>query len=337
MESIGQCAKEVSKVIIPKQRQCQHVRTHHNICTEKIFGLPSPHLSILKNPLGFPCVVRTIALGNQLLLQCQPCGRSDPRVRRESGLVKAFGWLMTKSLPVWNLSHIRAYICIIYSHQVHRSKYTELQGDLHLMAFLLFIYGVLKLHRSLGSQQQTRTGQVTYGILTFGMGGNIPSFTCGFGDFLFGAGTRNRFQMQPLPDKLCHACAFNISHSLDASTQSARGAVGYLGLIFRCLIPLKPQGPGKKTFGQPFMSSFIFQIKVQRVQFSQKRQKVSKLRRKLLPLLALLLSLKTQDLNSSLPVLHVDVRIPIAPGQANDPRKIERKERHARMKDISVS
>ena len=104
---------------------------------------------------------------------------------------------------------------------------------------------------------------------------------------------------------------------------------------FQVSYSLKTAGTWKKDL-QPTLHVFVH--------FSNKssespvfKKKISKVRRKLLPLLALLLSLKTQDLNSSLPVLHVDVRIPIAPGQANDPRKIERKERHARMKDISVS
>ena len=297
----GQCAKEVSKVIIPKQRQWKHVITHHNICTEKIFWLPSPHLSILKNHLGFPCVVRTIALGNQLLLQCQPCGRSDPRVSRgtQSGLVKVFGWPMTKNYRITCLkliAHTRIYIymyqiCILYSPSLFffTRSVPNPPFQIYRAARRPASHGVSALHlwrfeapQEPGSQQQTRTGQVTYGILTFGMGRNIPSFTCGFGDFLFGAGTRNRFQMQPLPDKLCHACAFNISHSLDASTQSARGAVGYLGLIFRCPFPLKPQGPGKKDFAaNPFWNHFTNKSSESPV--FKKRQKVSKLRRKLLP------------------------------------------------------
>ncbi len=38
----------------------------------------------------------------------------------------------------------------LHTRSKSKNKHTELQRDLHLMAFLLFIYGVLKLHRSLG-------------------------------------------------------------------------------------------------------------------------------------------------------------------------------------------
>ena len=214
----GQCAKEVSKVIIPKQRQWKHVITHHNICTEKIFWLPSPHLSILKNHLGFPCVVRTIALGNQLLCNVSHAVDLIPESVGELNRVWSRHlddqWQRTTELPVWNLSHIREYIYIY----IYVSNMYPLQPSLFFFTrsvpnppFQIYraarrpaSHGVSALHlwrfeapQEPGSQQQTRTGQVTYGILTFGMGRNIPSFTCGFGDFLFGAGTRNRFQCNP--------------------------------------------------------------------------------------------------------------------------------------------
>ena len=224
--SIGQCAKEVSKVIIEKQRQCQHVITHHNICTEKIFWLPSPHLSILKNPLGFPCVGRAIC-ARQSAAPAMAAMRpiwSQSQSGTQSGLVKAFGWPMTKWQRITCLkliAHTRIIYIYVYVIRIviysHSSLFFQIHQEIYRAARRPASHGVAALHLwrfeapqepgvTAANKGQDKLHMAFSCIFTFGMGGNIPSFTCGFGDFLFRAGTRNRFQMQPLPDKLCRAC-----------------------------------------------------------------------------------------------------------------------------------